>query len=192
MRGLPRTSTVRLISLTDAVWVQFYQTQSPTNLCIVSPTGFSGTGSGSADLPSVTCELLHQDSFGRRCMPSKLFPRRREPPMASVVSASDEQEGHLGPVLQQIRDELREIRDMLAGAHKELYTVDEIAELTGRTPYTVRRWVAEGRIRATRVQGTGPRGRLLIARDQLQQLIGSGRGGTVPADVGAETQPAPS
>jgi excisionase family DNA binding protein len=112
--------------------------------------------------------------------------------MTSTICSSDKEEGQLGPALQQIRDELREIREMLAGARKEFYTIDEVAEMTGRTPYTVRRWVSAGRISATRVQGSGPHGRLLIARDQLQQLIGSGRGGTVPADVGPETQPTPS
>jgi excisionase family DNA binding protein len=112
--------------------------------------------------------------------------------MASAICSSDEGDAPMGPVLRQIVDELREIHEMLAGARKAFYTVDEVAELTGRTPYTVRRWVSEGRICATRVQGTGPRGRLLIAHDQLQQLIGSGRGGTVPAHVVAETQPTQS
>jgi hypothetical protein len=40
--------------------VQFYQLThiSDFDPCIVSPTGFFGTGSGSADLPSVTSKLL--------------------------------------------------------------------------------------------------------------------------------------
>jgi excisionase family DNA binding protein len=90
-------------------------------------------------------------------------------------------------MLTEILSSIRELREILAGAHKPLYTIEEVAELTGRSAYTVRRWVNEGRIHATRVQGTGPRGRLLIAHDQLQQLISSGRGGTVPAEVVTET-----
>jgi excisionase family DNA binding protein len=96
--------------------------------------------------------------------------------LLSKAGAAEE----LGPVLNQICTDLREIRAMLAGTRKEFYTVEEIAELTGRTPYTVRRWLAEKRISATRVSGTGPRGRLLISRDQLDRLIDSGLGGGIP------------
>jgi excisionase family DNA binding protein len=86
----------------------------------------------------------------------------------------------LGPVLEQILSGLRDIRALLSAARKEYYTAEEIAQLTGRTPYTVRRWVKQGRIAATRVSGTGPRGRLLIAREQVQRLIEEGRGAGVP------------
>ena len=96
----------------------------------------------------------------------------------------DVAEGPLAATLHEILGQLREIRFTLAGASKPMYTIDEVAELTGRTPYTVRRWVAEGRIEATRVSGTGPRGRLLVARDQLQRLVGVGLGGEVPPAAG--------
>ena len=90
----------------------------------------------------------------------------------------------VAPVLAQILEGLRDLRDRIAGARKDWYTVEEVAALTGRTPYTVRRWIAERRIEATRVSGTGPRGRLLVAQDQLQKLIAAGRGGAVPSLVG--------
>jgi len=108
-------------------------------------------------------------------------PNRR---ISSPAATSLRQTGTpdaLVPVLAQILDGLRDIREILGGLRKEMYTVDEVAELTGRTPYTVRRWITEGRISATRIGGTGPRGRLLVARDQLQRLVASGLGGELPA-----------
>ncbi len=74
---------------------------------------------------------------------------------------------------------LDEIRNRLAGSHKDWYTVAEVAHLTGRSDYTIRRWIKERRLEAVRVQDTGPRGRLLIARDQLQRLTAAGLGSRV-------------
>jgi excisionase family DNA binding protein len=90
------------------------------------------------------------------------------------------------PVGERILRELHEIRELLAGARKPVLTVEEVAALTGRTPYTVRRWIALGRIRATRVNGSGPKGRLLMAREQLDSLLGEGKGGHLaPLDTTA-------
>ena len=63
--------------------------------------------------------------------------------------------------LQTVDEKLNEILDRLAGACKSHYAVDEVAKMTARSPFTVRRWISEGLICATRLAG-GPRGRLLI------------------------------
>ena len=76
---------------------------------------------------------------------------------------------------------LQEIRTLLSERSRPLLTVEEVAELVSRSPYTIRAWVREGRLQATRIAGTGPRGRLLIAREELEKLVGSGLGARVPA-----------
>lgn len=71
--------------------------------------------------------------------------------------------------------------ELLARQRKEHLTVEEVAELTGRTEYTVRRWVSEGRLKAIRLAEGGPRGRLLIPRSELDRLVAAGTGGSIPA-----------
>jgi excisionase family DNA binding protein len=83
-------------------------------------------------------------------------------------------------LLRPVLAELELIRATLEARRKPHYTVDEVAELTGRTPYTVRRWISEERIQATRIEGTGPKGRLLIAREEVDALIAAGLGAQVP------------
>ena len=58
--------------------------------------------------------------------------------------------------------------------------------MTGRTAYTVRTWIKEGRIQATRITGTGPRGRLMVPRDELQKLVAVGRSGHAVIGVAAD------
>jgi excisionase family DNA binding protein len=86
----------------------------------------------------------------------------------------------LSVTLSRILVALDEIRGTLAQRSKEWYTVEELADVTGRSGYTVRRWIAEGRVKATRITGTGPRGRLLISRDQLAGLVEGGLGSRMP------------
>lgn len=86
-------------------------------------------------------------------------------------------------LLCQLRAEVEEIRDQISGRVKQYYPVDEAAEILGRSAYTVRRWVKVGRIKAIRIDGTGPKGRLLIARAELTHLLESGLGGNAPAII---------
>lgn len=83
--------------------------------------------------------------------------------------------------LPSLAEKLDTLRELLAGHRKDNFLVEEVAKLTGRAPYTVRRWIAEGKLRAIRLQDGGPRGRLLISRDELDRLIAAGKGGNVPA-----------
>jgi excisionase family DNA binding protein len=78
--------------------------------------------------------------------------------------------------LDELLMDMAEIRECLFGARKDYYTVNEVAEYAGRAEYTVRSWVKAGLIRAERIAGTGPKGRLLIPRSELAKLIASGRG----------------
>lgn len=87
--------------------------------------------------------------------------------------------GVVDPNLAQILTELRALRERVQGTRELLLTIGEVARLTGRGPYTGRRWVEEGRLRATRLQGTGPRGRLLVAREELDRLLADGLAGRV-------------
>lgn len=84
-------------------------------------------------------------------------------------------------LLRALQESVDEILAQLAGASKSHYTVDEFARVVGRAPYTIRSWVTQKRIRAERVSGTGPRGRLLIPREELKKLVASARGENVPA-----------
>ncbi|WZP00367.1 helix-turn-helix domain-containing protein [Isosphaeraceae bacterium EP7] len=81
---------------------------------------------------------------------------------------------------------LGEIHNLLGHSRKSHYTIEEIAELTGRASYTVRSWVKQGKLHAVRVTGTGPKGRLLVPREQLERLIGRGLGDALPATLGSE------
>lgn len=72
------------------------------------------------------------------------------------------------------------LRELLARRRKDHYVVEEIAELTGRSCYTIRRWISEGRLSAIRIPDGGPRGKLLVPRSELERLITSGKGGDIP------------
>ena len=78
--------------------------------------------------------------------------------------------------LNDLCEQVAGLRAEVTGRTKEMYTTEEVARMTGRSPYTIRAWVHNGRLLATRVSGSGPRGRLLIPRAELRKLIPTGRG----------------
>ncbi len=77
-------------------------------------------------------------------------------------------------LLPAILAALSELRLTLVGQLKSHLTVEEVAKEVGRAPYTVRAWIRDGRIGAIRVSGSGPKGRLLIPREELRKLIAAG------------------
>jgi len=82
------------------------------------------------------------------------------------------------PAFRTILGKLELIEELMRGREKPFYSVDEVAERYGRSAYTIRRWISEGRLKATRLQDGGPRGRLMIAREELARLDVSG---SIPA-----------
>jgi len=83
--------------------------------------------------------------------------------------------------LQALENQVKGLSAILAKQRKEHFTVEEVAELTGRSSYTVRRWITEKKLRAIRLRDGGPRGRLLIPRTELDQLIAAGQGHDIPS-----------
>ena len=89
--------------------------------------------------------------------------------------------GRVVAMLKNLQEAVRNIGDQLSGTQKSHYTVEEVAWMTGRAPYTVRAWIKQKRVKAERVTGTGPRGGLRVPREELKKLIVSGKGENVPA-----------
>ena len=87
--------------------------------------------------------------------------------------------GDLAHEVKRLADGLEELKEMIKGKSKEFYTVAEVATLTSRSEYTVRRWISSGTIAAERVTGTGPKGRLLIPRSEIARIVEMGNGHAV-------------
>lgn len=90
---------------------------------------------------------------------------------------------HVIGLLNALQRDVHELREKVAGRVKPLLTVEELAELVGRSAYTIRRWINEDRIKAIRVDGSGPRGRLLIPQSELASLVESGLGAKLPPAI---------
>lgn len=130
-----------------------------------------------------------KSNFAEQKLPDgtgQLIPRatsRRLRQSASAAPPSNATTEQLIAYLQanvdKLGSRLEEIYDLVAGRSKEHLTVAEVAEMTGRSAYTVRRWISDGRLTASRVSNTGKRGRLLIHRDELRRLISGGPGQNV-------------
>jgi len=87
---------------------------------------------------------------------------------------------HLVILLQHLGTRLDGLHELLGQRRKEQLTVEEFAEAVGRAPFTIRRWIKDKKVNAFRVGGTGARGRLLIARQELERVIANGQGECVP------------
>lgn len=93
------------------------------------------------------------------------------PPPAAVDASARSNLAALTTTVEAVHRDVRQILDHALGRAKSHLTVDEVADEVGRAPYTVRTWVQQGRLKATRVHGTGPRGRLLIRREDFEDLL---------------------
>ena len=75
---------------------------------------------------------------------------------------------------------LDRLGELMAGRRKENLTVEEVAAMTGRSAFSVRRWIKEKKLRAIRIAEGGPRGRLLVPRAELDRLVATGKGSSIP------------
>ena len=124
-------------------------------------------------------------------MPKPINRKKTKPPgMASSAArtyedhfAFDDRLGELFVAVQGLEAKLDEIHGQITGQLKPFNSVEEVARLADRSAYTVRRWISDGLIEAVRVPGTGPKGRLLIRREELKKLIDLGLGESIPAVV---------
>jgi hypothetical protein len=122
-----------------------------------------------------------------RSTSSKIPPGRGPGPGVGVAGPTDDLSSLIPqvlvvlPMIPMILAVANDIRSRLSGLRKSHLTIEEVAAATGRAPYTVRTWHKQGRIRAIRVAGTGPRGRLLIAAEELEKLVTAGRASRLPA-----------
>jgi excisionase family DNA binding protein len=104
-------------------------------------------------------------------------------PVLHRLSAMERLLAAVSAALPTMMEKLDLLRELLANRRKFQFTTDEVAEMTGRSGYTIRRWIAEGKLKAIRVAEGGPRGRLLIPRSELERLVGRGLGAQVPTSA---------
>jgi excisionase family DNA binding protein len=76
----------------------------------------------------------------------------------------------LAETLGRIERKCDGLERQLSGRTKPLLTVEEAAAEVGRTPYTIRRWISERRLRADRIQGTGPQLSFPVVPQPIREL----------------------
>jgi excisionase family DNA binding protein len=54
---------------------------------------------------------------------------------------------------------------------KPFYTVKELAKHLGRSTYTIRRWIRDGKLQAVKLNSGGPRDPYLIEHREVQELL---------------------
>jgi hypothetical protein len=116
-----------------------------------------------------TCCLMEKPMNQQNGFSTTQAPRADDSAVAQVLD-----------MLRGLEAKLENMRSLLTERRKEHFTIGEFAQIVGRSPYTARRWVSEGKVSAIRVQGCGPRGRLLVPRCELDRLIRAGQGGDIP------------
>jgi excisionase family DNA binding protein len=105
---------------------------------------------------------------------------QQAPSDGALLPPSEAALASLSRAIATVDRKLDQLRELCTGQRKEHLTVAEVAALTGRSEFTTRRWISQGRLKATRLAEGGPRGRLLIARAELDRLVASGKGGEIP------------
>lgn len=81
------------------------------------------------------------------------------------------------------QQELASINGHLAGRTKPVLTVKEVANEVGRCEDTIRNWIGDGTLPASKMPGSGPRGRWLIKREDLDRIVATGRAGDLPPAI---------
>lgn len=76
---------------------------------------------------------------------------------------------------KEIIDRIFNIENAISlSREKEAYTVEEVAERTNRSVFTVRQWCNKGNIHATKVHGRGRQGEWRVSREELSRVEAEG------------------
>jgi excisionase family DNA binding protein len=72
---------------------------------------------------------------------------------------------------EEILARLRALQGNSTLPNKDFYSVEEVAQYVHRSPYTVRKWILDGKMKAVRVAGSNSHGRKLIPHAELSRLF---------------------
>jgi len=109
-----------------------------------------------------------------------------------ATCTNDRQAADCRALLIATLGKLEKIQEMLRGTAKAYFTVAETARQSGRSEYTVRRYVAEELVSAGRVVGRGFERQLLIPRDSLMSSVkGAVKSSSPPFDRGSRRSRSP-